>query len=196
MNDEPLQQLLDALNRGDPEAAERLCAAYGPALRSLVRRQLPRRLRRKLDSIDVVQSVWARLWPGFRDARWQFESAEQLRAFLLTVVRRRLVDQLRRHHAAMERERPLEPAVPAVVSAPQPRPSELAQAEEMWDRLLALCPPEHHDLLRLKRLGLPLGEIASRTGLHEGSVRRVLRHLARRLALDQEPLAPAEEDGP
>src|SRR5436190_1174477 len=70
-----------------------------------------------------------------------------------------------------------------------PRPSEVAQANDLWDRLLALCPPEHHAILRLRRDGLPLEEIAARTGLHEGSVRRILRRLARELALAEEPLA-------
>ena len=55
-------------------------------------------------------------------------------------------------------------------------------------RMLALCPPAYHELLRLKRQGLPLAKIASRTGLHEGSVRRILRQLLRQLALECEPL--------
>ena len=55
--------------------------------------------------------------------------------------------------------------------------------------MLALCPPAHRALLRLKRQGWPLAEIASRTGMHEGSVRRVLRRLARQLAFQLEPLA-------
>ena len=55
--------------------------------------------------------------------------------------------------------------------------------------MLELCPPEHHDVLRLRREGLRLEDIASLTGLHEGSVRRILRQLARQLALAQEPLA-------
>jgi DNA-directed RNA polymerase specialized sigma24 family protein len=73
----------------------------------------------------------------------------------------------------------------------QPRPSEVAQAEELWRKLLALCPPAHHDVLRLKRQGLLLEEIASRTGMHEGSVRRILRRLAQRLASQEELLTAA-----
>ncbi len=64
-----------------------------------------------------------------------------------------------------------------------PPASEVAEAAETWRRLVALCPPEHLDILHLRRDGLMLDEIAARTGLHEGSVRRVLRRLARRHAL-------------
>jgi RNA polymerase sigma-70 factor (ECF subfamily) len=48
-------------------------------------------------------------------------------------------------------------------------------------------------VLVLRREGLPLAEIAARTGLHEGSVRRILRRLARELALRAEPLTPEPE---
>jgi hypothetical protein len=34
----------------------------------------------------------------------------------------------------------------------------------------------------MKRQGLSLGEIVARTGLHDGSVRRIIRTLARKLA--------------
>jgi RNA polymerase sigma-70 factor (ECF subfamily) len=48
--------------------------------------------------------------------------------------------------------------------------------------MLEICPPQHRELLALRREGLPLGAIAERTGLHESSVRRVLYELAARLA--------------
>jgi RNA polymerase sigma-70 factor (ECF subfamily) len=70
------------------------------------------------------------------------------------------------------------------MAAGQPRPSEVAQAGELWDRMLALCPADHHEVLRLRRSGLPLMEVAARTGMHEGSVRRILRRLARRLSVE------------
>jgi RNA polymerase sigma-70 factor (ECF subfamily) len=59
--------------------------------------------------------------------------------------------------------------------------------------MLALCPPAHHELLRLKRQGLGLAEIAARTGLHESSVRRILYNLASRYAESQEPSPPAPD---
>jgi RNA polymerase sigma-70 factor (ECF subfamily) len=59
--------------------------------------------------------------------------------------------------------------------------------------MLALCPPAHHDVLRLRREGLRLEEIAARTGLHEGSVRRILRKLARQVGFpDDNPGGPGE----
>ena len=63
--------------------------------------------------------------------------------------------------------------------------TEAAQANDLWDRMLDLLPPEHHPILALRREGVPLAEIAARTGLHEGSVRRILGALWRRLARDR-----------
>jgi RNA polymerase sigma-70 factor (ECF subfamily) len=189
MTAEPLELLLQGLASGDREAVERVFSNYEPYLRVVVRRHLPVGLRPKFDSVDVVQSVWACVLHGLRDSGWHFASAEQLRSFLVLVTRHRLTDRYRHYQRALDHEQPLEATPPDLLPAStQPRPSEFAQAEDLWEKMLALCPPEHHELLRLKRQGLPLAEIAARTGLHEGSVRRVLRQLARQLAF-----APAPE---
>jgi RNA polymerase sigma-70 factor (ECF subfamily) len=177
--------LLERLRRGEDAAAEVLFRIYEPYLRKVARRQLPRQLRAKFDSRDVVQSVWAHFLQGLRDASWQFVDSTHLRAFLATMTRNRLTDRIRHFHHALERERSLADTDAArLPAAAQPRPSELVRADDLWERLLALCPPEHHELLRLKRQGWPLAEIAARTGLHEGSVRRILRKLARQVAFE------------
>ena len=54
------------------------------------------------------------------------------------------------------------------------------------------APAGHHELLQLKLEGLSLSEIASRTGLHPGSVRRILVNLGRRLSAANERSFPAE----
>jgi RNA polymerase sigma-70 factor (ECF subfamily) len=179
---EPLEALLDKMRAGDLEAAERLFVAYQEPLRLIVRRQLSRRLRAKFDSLDVVQSVWARVLHDFRESGCHITTPAHLRNFLVRVTRNCLTDRLRHYRRALEREQPLTETGTAPPASEEPRPSEVAQANELWEQMLALCPPEHHELLRLKRQGLPLADIADRTGLHEGSVRRILRTLARQLA--------------
>jgi RNA polymerase sigma-70 factor (ECF subfamily) len=185
--------LLERLCSGDAAAAEEAFRAYEPYLRMVVRRRLSPRLQSKFDSVDIVQSVWADLLQGFRHAHWRFDDAAQLRAFLVKATRNRFLNRVRRHKTALEREQPLAaPDQGDLPAAPQARPSEVAQAEELWQRLLALCPPAHHELLRLKHQGLPLAEIAARTELHESSVRRILYDLARRLAFRANKEASSE----
>jgi RNA polymerase sigma-70 factor (ECF subfamily) len=187
MPTDPLADLLEQLRGGDPAAVEKVFRAYEPHLRLVVRRHLPQRLRGKFDSLDVVQSVWADVLDGFRTAGCRFTDADHLRAFLITITRRRLTDRLRHFHTALEREQRLAEVRPDHLGVTgQPRPSEVAQANELWAKLLALCPPAHHEVLRLRREGLRLEEIAARTGLHEGSVRRVLRKLARQVGFPED----------
>jgi RNA polymerase sigma-70 factor (ECF subfamily) len=188
MDTEPLEQLLKELCSGDERAAERVFQEYEPFLRKVVRRQLRSRLQAKFDSGDVVQSIWADLLPGFREGRWSFEDPAQLRAFLIRATHNRFLDRLRQYNAAVEHEQPLDLTAPEhLPSTAGPRPSEWAQADDVWEKLLALCPPDHHQVLELRRQGLTRTEIAARTGLHEGSVRRILRRLARELAFVPPP---------
>jgi RNA polymerase sigma-70 factor (ECF subfamily) len=179
MTAESLEVLVKKLSAGDPQAAEEVFRAYEPYLRLVVRRQITSSLRSKFDSADVVQSIWADLLPGFRRSEWRFDNAVQLRGFLVKVTRNRLIDRMRKHRTGMAVERPLiDSAQEGFPASTAPRPSEVTQAKDLWRQMLDACPPEHHELLRLKRLGLPLGEIADRTGLHVDSVRRVVRKVA------------------
>jgi len=195
MKPDPLKELLDQLCSGDEAAAEQAFRTYEPFLRLVVRRLLSTRMRAKFDSMDIVQSVWADVLHGFRDGGYHFESSAQLRAFLIKATRNRLIDRVRQQKGMLERELPLESVDPEeAATARDPRPSQVVQAEELWEQMLAVCPPAHHELLRLKREGLPLAEIAQRTGLHESSVRRILYDLARRLALKQKTLAACNDE--
>jgi len=192
MSADPIDDLLDQLARGDVEAAGALFAAYAPYLRALVRRQVSDQLRAKFDSADVVQSVWVQVVRQLGRDGWSIEDEARLRGLLATIARRRLLTRVRKHANDLAPDQPREAEVETVPEHRFPRPSEVAQADDMWERMLEICPREHHPVLILKREGLPLTEIASRTGLHEGSVRRILRRLARELALRQVPL-PADE---
>jgi RNA polymerase sigma-70 factor (ECF subfamily) len=183
MEGDQLDHLIERLNDGDVVAAERAFLAFEPYLRMAVRRQLHTALRSKLDSMDIVQSVWADLLCGFRAAGWRFSDRFHLRAFLIRVTRNRVIDRHREHRQALKHEQPLSLVGQGELPASnQPRPSEVAQGQELWEQILALCPPGHRDILRHKQQGLPLAEIAARAGLHEGSVRRILYDVARRLA--------------
>jgi RNA polymerase sigma-70 factor (ECF subfamily) len=185
---EPLDHLLAQLCSGDTDAAGQLFLAFEPYLRKAVRRHLPPPLRARFDSTDILQSVWADVLRGFREAGWRFTDPDHLRGFLFVATRNRLIDRVRQHQKAVQREEPLgESDQQRCLPSPQPCPSEVAQEGDLWERILAHCPPEHRPLLDLKRQGYSLAEIAERTGLHPDSVRRILRTLARQLAFTPTP---------
>jgi len=173
--------LLKKLSDGDSWAVDQIVKAYEMRLRALVRRRISDRLRPKFDSADVVQSVWVHVMHRLRGEGLRIANKIHLEALLVTEARHRLTDRLRHYHSSLDREQPMtERTRPP---STHPRPSEIVQAEQLWEKMLALCPPEHHELLRLKREGFTLDAIAERTGFHEGSVRRILRRLARELGV-------------
>jgi len=182
--DEALREMLERLNRGEEEAARTVFETYGPYLRMVVHRRLSTPLRSKVDSEDIVQSVWVDLLHVFRQGKDRFPDVNRLRAFLTRAACNRLIDRHRQHASTIRRERPMvDGECDQVPSVDPDRPEDLVLAEELWARIMASCPPSHHDLIRMKREGLDVAEIAERTGLHPSSVRRILYDLARRLGI-------------
>ncbi len=184
MSTEPLDILLRSLSQGDAGAAAYVFRTYEPILRMVVRRRLSTRLRTKFDSTDVVQSVWVEVLDGVQNKGWQFQSAEHLKAFLIRMTNRRFADRCDKERYPLAHQRPL-PRPDAdngnQPAGPQPTPSQEVQALDVWDQLMSLCPPAHHELLRFKRQGMTFPEIAERTGLHQSSVRRIIYDLAKRI---------------
>jgi RNA polymerase sigma-70 factor (ECF subfamily) len=184
---ELLPALLAELNNGSDDAAEKIFIQYEPYLRMVVRRQLNTSLRPKFDSADVVQSVWADLMDGFKKNGWKFKSSSDLRAFLVRATMNRFIDHVRRHRSAVHHETKTDDKVlQSIPDADWPTPSEEAQVQDVWNKMLSLCPPKHRKVLLLRRQGMRSDEIAKHTGLHGASVRRILCDLATRMARSDE----------
>jgi len=160
--------------------------AYGPYLRAVVRARLSGRLRAKFDSVYVVQSVWVQVIRQLGRDGWRVNDADHLRALLVTLARRRLATRARRCEREMLSQNAEEDGMTAVTDTRTRPPGEAAEADDVWGRLFLLTPPEHRPILLLRREGLTLDEIAARTGLHEGSVRRIIRQLSRQVAVKTE----------
>src|SRR3954454_3319080 len=147
MSADSLDTLLVKLANGEESAAERGFRDYEPLLRAMVRRRLTPMLRTKFDSVDVVQSVWADVLERYRLEGWRFNDRDHLRAFLSRVTFNHFFHQCRRHSHALEREHALMGDEPR--ESNQPRPSQVVQADELWETMVALCPPTHLEVLRL-----------------------------------------------
>jgi RNA polymerase sigma factor (sigma-70 family) len=180
MTGERINDILARVSRGDASVAEQLHAAYAAYIRTVIRRRLSPRLRAKCDSADVAQSVWAQVVRRV-EAGWRVNTEPELRAMLAVIARRRIATRAR--SPLFPAEQAGGTALATVPARREPTPSQVVHATDLWERMLQLCAPEHRDILRLRRDGLPLAEVAARTGLHEGSVRRILRRLFRELAV-------------
>lgn len=186
MKTSSLDTLLEKLCQGDADAAEEVFRQYEPYLRKVVRRLLPLRLRPKFDSMDIVQSAWSDLFQSFRNHGNRFASANQLRAFLVTATRNRFIDRYRQQEKVAQREVHLaEGSLDQFASSSDGTPSQMLQADDLWERMLSLCPSVHRPILWLRRQGASVEEIAAETGLHPGSIRRILRSLASSIAAER-----------
>ena len=140
-----LQGFLQRIQSGDDSAARELLQRYEPEVRLVVRRQLPRLLRSRFDSLDFLQSVWGSFFRRMRDAPTDFEDSRHLVAFLARAAKNKVIDEYRRAASLkqdMHREEPLwvDGRRPKEVADPIDSPSELAQAREVLGRLRELLP--------------------------------------------------------
>ena len=186
-----LQGFLQRIQSGDDSAARELLQRYEPEVRLVVRRQLPRLLRSRFDSLDFLQSVWGSFFRRMRDAPTDFEDSRHLVAFLARAAKNKVIDEYRRAASLkqdMHREEPLwgDGRRPKEVADPIDSPSELAQAHEVLGRLRDLLPEERRSILELKAEGLSSREIGERLGISERTVQRVLEELRRRMESEWE----------
>jgi RNA polymerase sigma factor (sigma-70 family) len=181
-----LRAFLDRIRAGDEEAARELLARYEAQVRLVVRRQIPRLLRSRFDSLDFLQSVWASFFVRLRAGPEKFEDPRYLVTFLAQVAKNKVVDQYRRaisRKQDMQREESLSvgSSPPRELVADQDTASELAEANEAFSRLRDLLPVDRQEILTLKVAGLTSREIGERLGLSERTVRRALEELRRRV---------------
>ncbi len=155
-------------------------AAYRPLLFSLAYRMLGS----ASDAEDVVQEAWLRL-AGARD-----EEIRDLRAYLVRVVTRLCLDQLK--SARVRRERYVGPWLPQpVLTGPGVADDPLAAVErrELLDLgalllLERLSAQERAVLVLREAVGLSHAEIAETIGVSEAAARQHLARARRRLAQD------------
>lgn len=183
-----IPELLARIKHGDEEAARELLTRYEPKVRLVVRRQLPRLLRSRFDSVDFLQSVWGSFFHKIRTGPNDLLEEQNLITFLAWAARNKVIDEFRRAGTRkhdMRREERL-----AMVDekdsglATGDTPSQLAQAKETFDRLRELMPEDRRVILELRTAGHSCKEIGEKMGVSERTVQRVLEDLRTRARIE------------
>lgn len=187
--DGELAGFLARIQAGDEDAARELLARYEPEVRLVVRRQLPRLLRSRFDSLDFLQSVWGDFFQKVKTGPTEFSDSRHLVAFLARAAKNKVIDQYRRAASLkqdMHREEPIwsDGGRARDLEAAEATPSQVAEAHEAYDRLLGLVPTERREVLALKAEGLSSRDIGERLGISERTVQRVLEDLRRRAQIE------------
>lgn len=186
---EEVRGYLRRIHEGDEDAARDLLLKFEAEVRLVVRRQLPRLLRSRFDSLDFLQSVWGSFFHRVRTTPTEFDDGRHLVAFLARAAKNKVIDEYRRagsQKGDMRREEPLwaEGDRPKEVAAQIETASQVAEANEAFAALRELVPEERRALLELKAAGLSSREIGQKLGISERTVQRVLEDLRRRVALE------------
>jgi RNA polymerase sigma-70 factor (ECF subfamily) len=184
-----IRELLGRIQAGDEQAARELLSRYESKVRLVVRRQLPRLLRSRFDSLDFLQSVWGSFFHQIRTGSNDLNEEQNLIAFLAWAARNKVIDEYRRattQRQDIHRESPLrnvgEDGQDFV--APDETPSQVVQARETYGRLHALLPADRRVILDLKAAGFSCREIGERLGVSERTVQRVLEDLRSRARIE------------
>jgi RNA polymerase sigma-70 factor (ECF subfamily) len=184
-----IRGLMARIQAGDEEAARELLNRYEAKVRLVVRRQLPKLLRSRFDSLDFLQSVWGSFFHKIRTGPNDLHEEGNLVAFLAWAARNKVIDEYRR--AATQRQdihRETSVRIEDVggngLVKPGETPSQLAQAREMFGRLRDLLPEDHRIIVEMKAAGYSSKEIGNRIGISERTVQRVLEDLRSRAQIE------------
>ena len=190
MRDIDFADLIARVKAGDEAAIATLIERFGPEVRIMVRSRLPDKLRGQFDTMDFAQVVWSSVVADCRDRAEPFDEPKHLIGFLSGVIKNKVAHEHRRltrtRKYDVAREEPLyvrrgDREVPREVSAPDPTPSEYAQADDRLDQLTRGRTPQEVRIIDLRLDGRTYDEIALELGMNEKAVRRVIDSIRERM---------------
>jgi RNA polymerase sigma-70 factor (ECF subfamily) len=175
--------LIARARAGDQAAWEALFRTCYPKVIRVVRRKLDQPMRSLYDSTDFVSDVMKSLAANID--RLDFPSLGSLIAFLAQAAEQKVIDEYRRRHTLkrdITRERALAASdgtdiKPMTLISDDPTASQVVQADEARERLLARQDELERMVIELRHMGYTNVEIAERTGWNIRKVQRFLKDL-------------------
>ena len=151
---------------------------------------MSRGLATRVDTDDIVQSVFRRFFHAASHGRYRAPSGEDLGNLLAAITRNRLKSEEVFHRAA---KRDLRHTVGGdgllnVAGSPRSAGSEDHPTAAV-DELLALLPPQHREAVAQRMEGFEVAEIAARLGRSKRTVERILQEARQRLQIHFEDSA-------
>jgi RNA polymerase sigma-70 factor, ECF subfamily len=202
-----IQDLRSPDVRQRDEAARVIWDHFEARLRSLVRRHLDNRIRRREDEQDILQSMYASFCNGQLEGKTPPASREELWKLLVRITMCKVVNTANRHMAArrdVRRERSsVAPAVPIGIPFPrwmldhvdraQPSPEEKIIVVEEIQRLLHGLPEDLRGIVLWKLEGFTNAEIACMIGRTVRCVELKMQLIRKRLEMGSESQTPISD---
>lgn len=181
------RHLVALAKEGDESALDQLCRVYAERVRWMIRLRMGKELRRKLDSMDLVQDALIHALGGITD--FTYENEGDFVRWLSRIAENTLRDNWERLHAEKRDIRkevrlghggrrssrkfsgvpvPLATTTPSVILSEK---EDLARLEKAIDALK----PEYKEIIVLTKIeGLGYQEIADRVGKSSEAVRKLV----------------------
>jgi len=187
VGNEKTQHLVALAKEGDQTALNQLCCVYGERVRRIIRFRLDRKLRSKLDSVDVVQDVLLLAMEGLNN--FTYRSEGDFLRWLSRIAENKIRDIFDEFHTEkrdIRKEIPFKEqgrssgGTTGAVLGPMrvPTPSVIMCKKEALDKLekaLDELKPEYKEVVMLKRIeGLSYEEIGERLGKSAKAVSMLL----------------------
>jgi RNA polymerase sigma factor (sigma-70 family) len=183
-------ELIRQVEAGSDEAAADLLSRYGPSLRRIARIRLQgSEIRRVLDSQDIYQSVMAVFFQRIQSGVFELSTPEDLVRLVSTMIRNRVTDKVRMHHAQrrdLRRNLSVESESIAIVDI-EDSPSVLVSREELIQRFRSLLTQQEQLLLDERAHGYTWQELAERLSATPDQLRKQLSRAMEKVARQLDP---------
>src|SRR5262249_51630402 len=146
----PFESLLKSVRAGDNDAAAELLRRYEPALRRIISlRLIDARLRARVDTSDICQSVLASFFVRVALGQYELKSPEDLLKLLATMARNKVIDKTRRRNLGGDQDRrvPVDELPENALQASQDTPSQQVALRELLGEARRRLSPEERQVL-------------------------------------------------
>ncbi len=162
-----IETLIGRVRQGDEASAAELVRQYEPLIRREVRMRLEdSRLRRVLDSMDVVQSVMASFFVRTALGEYDLKNSADLIRLLISMTKNKVasVARFEKREKRDSRRTVIDEEVLVAVPNRDETPSQIVSGRELLERFKGLLSPEEKQLSELRVSGKTWDEIASVLG--------------------------------
>lgn len=173
-------ELVRRVRAGDETAAEALFHRYLERLIDLARSRLSRKMARRLDAEDVVQSAYRSFFLNIRHGRYQLLFSGDLWRLLAAITIHKVRRQVRRHTAEKRSVDLEESGILELIlesqreGARMPTPDEAATLVDELQQVLAGLSPLYRRIFEFRLQDRSVEEVARRAGCSERTAHRAL----------------------
>lgn len=188
----PSRELVAQWCEGHQSAADEICERFTAKLIALAGSKLSKKLARRVDAEDVVQSAYRSFFAGARKGQYALERSGDLWRLLVRITLRKVYRQAARQKTkkrGLDKERGSPEASSASnlemqVESPEPTPAEAATLTDELESILSGMDEQHRPILGLRLQGYKIEEIAAERNCSERTVRRVLDAVKEQMEAD------------